>query len=454
MTTKRGRPLSQPKWTPGAGIGETPAPTAGMASPARDALAAIDTATGMLAGLLADGQVDSGALAGLAEALHTAVTRLQGTHLAAVAAVRAAAAAADPAALPPGPATAAAWLTSSHRLAPGAASGLGRDADWLAEHPASAAALAAGDIAVAHVTVMRQISGRTPARRGAFAGAEDLFVELARRADAAVLRRAMNAWAANIDPVPTDDDAEDAHSRRRVFLTPVADGWDLSGYLPAALGAELSAILNAFMDPNRTHADGAGAPDVQGTSREPARARRADALLDLARTAAAAVLPTAARTRAAVVVTLPGHRLAPRDHTPGCPAGCSACAAAAAAGDALSAVATGPGKPRPERLGTTWAVGNGPGVGTLAACEAAWLTCDAQITRLVLDPESRPLNLGRATRTIPTHLRRALDARDGGCIIPGCDRPPGWCEAHHVTHWADGGNTDIANLALTCAKHH
>ncbi len=135
-------------------------------------------------------------------------------------------------------------------------------------------------------------------------------------------------------------------------------------------------------------------------------------------------------------------------------AACPACAAAAAAAEALAAIAGGPGRPRPERLGPTWTLGNGPGTGPLAACEAAWLTCDATITRLVLDPASRPLDLGRTTRTIPAHLRRALDARDGGCVIPGCDRPPGWCEAHHITHWADGGNTALDNLALTCSKHH
>ncbi|MFI0433261.1 MAG: HNH endonuclease signature motif containing protein [Candidatus Nanopelagicales bacterium] len=51
-------------------------------------------------------------------------------------------------------------------------------------------------------------------------------------------------------------------------------------------------------------------------------------------------------------------------------------------------------------------------------------------------------------------LRRALDVRDGGCVIPGCDRPPGWCEAHHVTHRGNGGSTSLQNLALLCSRHH
>ncbi len=210
-----------------------------VAGPAGAALAAIDAATSTLAGLLTAGDVAGGQLAGLAEALHAAAARLSGAHLAALAAVRAAHAAGHPDALPPGPATPAAWLASTHRLTGTTAAGMGRDADWLAAHPATAAALTAGDITVAHVSALRQVSARTPARRAAFAGAEDLFVELARHADPAVLRRALAAWADNIDPVPADDDADAAHARRRVFLTPTTDGWDLSGHLPGPLGAEL-----------------------------------------------------------------------------------------------------------------------------------------------------------------------------------------------------------------------
>ena len=48
----------------------------------------------------------------------------------------------------------------------------------------------------------------------------------------------------------------------------------------------------------------------------------------------------------------------------------------------------------------------------------------------------------------------ALVARDGGCIAPGCHRPPEWCEAHHVVPWVLGGRTDIDKLALLCRIHH
>jgi HNH endonuclease len=50
--------------------------------------------------------------------------------------------------------------------------------------------------------------------------------------------------------------------------------------------------------------------------------------------------------------------------------------------------------------------------------------------------------------------RAALVVRDGGCVFPDCQRPPSWCEAHHLQHWLHGGPTDLANLALICRAHH
>jgi uncharacterized protein DUF222/HNH endonuclease len=82
------------------------------------------------------------------------------------------------------------------------------------------------------------------------------------------------------------------------------------------------------------------------------------------------------------------------------------------------------------------------------------LACDAAITRVVMGPESEPLDVGRTTPVVPAGLRRAVTARDRGCRFPGCDRPPPWCDAHHVLHWADGGATSASNLVLLCRRHH
>lgn len=64
------------------------------------------------------------------------------------------------------------------------------------------------------------------------------------------------------------------------------------------------------------------------------------------------------------------------------------------------------------------------------------------------------LRMGRTLRFANRHQRRALLARDGGCIFPGCDRPASWCDAHHVDEWDQGGPTDIENMGLLCRHHH
>jgi hypothetical protein len=66
---------------------------------------------------------------------------------------------------------------------------------------------------------------------------------------------------------------------------------------------------------------------------------------------------------------------------------------------------------------------------------------------------SLPLDIGYSD-AIPPHIRRAVTLRDRHCAWPGCDRPPAWCDVHHLRHKADGGETSIGNLALVCQFHH
>ena len=73
---------------------------------------------------------------------------------------------------------------------------------------------------------------------------------------------------------------------------------------------------------------------------------------------------------------------------------------------------------------------------------------------LTLGPHGEVLNLGRTQRGFSRHQRLALAAVDGGCIWNGCHAPPGWCHAHHVKAFADGGATDIDNGVLVCPEHH
>jgi hypothetical protein len=83
-----------------------------------------------------------------------------------------------------------------------------------------------------------------------------------------------------------------------------------------------------------------------------------------------------------------------------------------------------------------------------------WLSCDSELHRIVMSGRSTVLDYGSSVRTISQALWAALVVRDRHCRHPGCDRPPPWCEAHHVVHFSKGGPTRLDNLVLGCARHH
>jgi hypothetical protein len=82
------------------------------------------------------------------------------------------------------------------------------------------------------------------------------------------------------------------------------------------------------------------------------------------------------------------------------------------------------------------------------------LLCESSLSRVIIGPDSIPLDVGRATRHPSKALRRALSVRDKGCRFPGCHRPPSWCHSHHVEPWELDGETNIGNLVLLCSFHH
>jgi len=92
--------------------------------------------------------------------------------------------------------------------------------------------------------------------------------------------------------------------------------------------------------------------------------------------------------------------------------------------------------------------------GPITAESARRIACDSSLTRVVTRGRSEVLDIGRKTSVVSAAMRRALIARDGGCAFPTCDRPHAWCDAHHVVHWADGGETKLSNLILLCRPHH
>ncbi len=78
---------------------------------------------------------------------------------------------------------------------------------------------------------------------------------------------------------------------------------------------------------------------------------------------------------------------------------------------------------------------------------------DSALVVVEEDEKGNPLNVGRKHRVVQPALKRALLARDRCCRFPGCTHEK-WLDAHHVVHWADGGETSLDNTILLCSTHH
>ena len=89
----------------------------------------------------------------------------------------------------------------------------------------------------------------------------------------------------------------------------------------------------------------------------------------------------------------------------------------------------------------------------LAPHVARQLACDASRRTVLENERGEVLNIGRRSRIVPWHIAHALRIRDGGCRFPGCNQHR-WTDAHHIHHWADGGETSLDNLVTLCRYHH
>jgi uncharacterized protein DUF222/HNH endonuclease len=88
----------------------------------------------------------------------------------------------------------------------------------------------------------------------------------------------------------------------------------------------------------------------------------------------------------------------------------------------------------------------------LSEGERRYLMCEADC-EIWLERHGQVIGSGRGTRQISRRLRRALEHRDRGCVVPGCGATRG-LHAHHIRHWEDGGLTELDNLVLVCPFHH
>jgi len=131
-------------------------------------------------------------------------------------------------------------------------------------------------------------------------------------------------------------------------------------------------------------------------------------------------------------------------------------------GDALVELASGG---RPANIQVTATIETLKGLAGAAGAEMEFslpissaslqrMACDCSVTRVLLSQESVVVDIGRSRRMITGPARKALNARDGHCRWPGCERPASWCDGHHIVHWIEGGTNEPNNLVLLCRRHH
>ena len=305
--------------------------------------------------------------------------------------------------------TTASWIRGHARYSTAAAAQLVAAGRALEHLPACAAAFAAGGLTLAQVTVIAQGVRPEELTRAAAQGVDLSVIDAALVTVAtsrphdelvAVVRHYREA----LDP---DGPEPDPTEGRRLSFTAHTDGTvGIRGQLDAVGGEKLRAALEAITQAARP----------TGDTRSRAQ-QQADALVQLADTAlASGSLPVLRTVKPHVVVSVPLDDLLDGHDTPG-------------------AARTGFGQ-------------------VLSAAAARWLACDATITRLVLDPDGLPLDVGRTQRVVPPHIRRAVEARDHHCVFTGCTAPTWWCDVHHLLEWINGGPTSLDNSGLLCERHH
>ncbi|WFF03995.1 HNH endonuclease signature motif containing protein [Micromonospora sp. WMMD964] len=313
-----------------------------------------------------------------------------------------------------GASSTAVWLRDRLRLGVGAARRLVEMAATLDTAPAGIRdALSCGTVDLEQVRVIAETVATVQTAAGAQAAdkAVGVLVDWAAQFDAALLRKLGSRILDHVAPEVADAAAEaalraqEAQAARDRHLT-ISEQTDGRLRLVGILDTEAAAALRAAIDPLTT-------PTGPDDTRTPGQ-RRHDALADVCRLALrSGELPENGGDLTQVVVTTSYD-------------------------------------------GLTRQVGTGAlDSGLQLSAEAVRrLACDARILPAVLDGSGQVLDVGRQRRLISGPLRRALVLRDRGCAFPGCDRPPRWCDGHHIRHWADGGDTSLGNAVLLCGHHH
>ena len=314
------------------------------------------------------------------------------------------------------------WLTSVENLTPREAAALVHGGKELLDLPVIAAAALAGSVLPQQARVMARAMDELPANLPPVTvqAAERQLAEWASSHNSAELARLSSHLLSLVAPEAADLstaarlEQQHAAAKRDRHLSFSRDGQGrllIRGSLPSADGEAFQRIVDSYAAQIKR---GLEAADPRVAAMSPGQ-RRADGLMALIHQHQQnALAPSHGGDRPRVVVTVNYDALLAK---------------------CVEAELVGSG----ERL---------------PANELRRLACDADVLPVVLGGASLPLDVGRAQRLVTGPIRAALEVRDGGCVFPGCDRPPQGCEAHHITPWWAGGATAIGILVLVCAHLH
>jgi hypothetical protein len=312
------------------------------------------------------------------------------------------------------------WRDASVQTGQRAGSDL-RRAGVLRELPLISQAVVDGVLAPAQAAVLCRLHGAIPVE--SLVESQASLIAVARPLNTDALNKFVaNLIATHCEPaLEAEQDA--AHGKRYLQLTREPDGTVRGRFVLTAEDAE--AVLTVLEPLARQQ----GLEDKRSAGQ-----RRADALVEVCAGAAAWMdLPTAGGQRAQLSYVI---------------------SAAWSAGDdpmGLQEQLARQGL-HPNVLGEHCAQAAWTGPQTRARIES--LLCDARISRLVLDSRGEVVALHSLTDQITSAQRRAVSARDRGCIAKGCTRPPAFCDVHHLEHREHGGKTTTENLGLLCRRHH
>ncbi len=283
-----------------------------------------------------------------------------------------------------------------------------RVAHALKQLPRIAASFATGELSFSKVRAITRIADNSN---------EEEVLDLARHATAAQVEKLVRAYR-RVGNLAEHEQAAGQYAARELNYYHDDDGsLVICARLPAEEGAVVLQALNAAMDARHHRQDDSKPEDVTAVTSEmenPIAQRRADALTAMAETTlqhGSGEWSSAERYQ--VVVHVTAETLAGDE-----PGGCE--------------------------------IENGQ---RLAPDTARRIACDGSLVKIFQDDAGNPLDIGRKTRAVPPALRRALQSRDRGCRFPGCKQHR-FVDAHHIRHWADGGETSIDNLVLLCRHHH